>query len=398
MGLKRQITAARAMGAAMLLGRIEYLVLHVTSQCNARCRMCFNWDGMRARAKEESHSVSELVKLARSMRQLPQLTCSGGEPLLREDLPEIVQAFYEHSGTRFFSIPTNALRPDRVASMAEHFVNHCPDGFLNFCLPFHGVDAHFDDILGVPQAYKHFHDTWDVIQKLRARHANISCVLNFVMSKFNYGSWREALDRAMTDYADAPIGVAYARGLTHEREASDVPLDEYRAAQEYLRQHKRQSKNFNPYVVMFDTIGELITTVVADVAAGNRRDIGCHAGRRLLVVYENGLVYPCEMLEVVGIPEGKSGETKPEDPCLGNLHDFDYDMAALLRTERARLLTRWIARHECACTWECAIYNRTIHSPSEVLKLAAAMTRRAVKRSGSERSASEAEPGNSSSG
>jgi len=366
----RQWAAAKSMARAALLGRIKYMILHVNSVCNAKCRMCFSWDGMMERWDAKGHSVENLIKMAKSMEPLPQLTVSGGEPLLRRDLPEIVQAFYDHAKTRFFTVPTNALKPDRVARLIDHFTEHCPKGFLNFCLPFHGDEEHFDDIMGVKGNFEKFKETYTVIQDRRAGHPNISCVLNFVMSKFNYTEYKNIIGMAEREFYEAPLGIAYCRGLTHERDATDVPLDIYQDAQRYLAERKRNHTRYNPYTIMFDTVGEQMATIISDVVTGKTTDLHCGAGRHFLVTYDNGDVYPCELLDVLGVPEAKGrDEQPPTHTCLGNLNDFDYDMNALLQSPPARKLVDWIATHDCACTWECAIYSKIVHSPKEIAQL-----------------------------
>ena len=47
--MSRHVQGVKSLGKAILLGKIKYLILYVTSACNAKCRMCFNWDGMRER-------------------------------------------------------------------------------------------------------------------------------------------------------------------------------------------------------------------------------------------------------------------------------------------------------------------------------------------------------------
>ncbi len=370
MAAMRHFEGAKQLGRAALLGKIKYVILHVNSVCTAKCRMCFTWDGMMERWDAKGHSLEDLEKLARSMNPLPQLTFSGGEPLLRKDMPQIVQTFYEQGGTRFFTIPTNSLKPDRVERMIQHFIEHCPKAFLNFCLPFHGTEEHFDDIMGVPGNYQKFRQTWEVVRKYRESHPNISCVLNFVMSKFNYTEYKNIIDLHEREYQDTPIGIAYCRGTTHERDATNVPVETYLEAQRYLGERRRNHTRYNPYTIMFDTVGEQLQVVIADVVRGERQDINCGAGKNFLVVYDNGAVFPCELLETVGMPKAKDGETPPTHESLGNLYDFGYDMNALLHSEHAEKLIKWIETHDCACTWECAIYSTLLHNNKDRMQLA----------------------------
>ena len=376
----RHIEGATRLAQAALLRRIKYMILHVNSVCNAKCRMCFSWDAMMERWDAKGHTVENLAKLAASMKPLPQLTVSGGEPTLRKDLPQILQVFYQNAGTRFFTCPTNSLKPDRVERTIDYFVEHCPRGFLNFCLPFHGDEEHYDEIMGVPGNFEKFNETYQLIQEKRKKHPNISCVLNFVMSKFNYGQYKSIIDMGVRKYSESPLGIAYCRGLTHERDATDVPVDIYLDAKRYLEARLSNHSRYNPYTIMFDTVGGQVATIIADVVTGERRDLKCGAGRNFIVVYDNGSVHPCELLEVVGIPGQKPGDgAPPQHAELGNLNDFGYDMKALLASPYARKLIDWIDTHECACTWECAVYSQIVHSPSGIAKLGAQVARYLAK-------------------
>jgi len=362
------LKAVGNMGRAILAGRAQYMILYVNSVCNARCRMCFNWDEMASRRNPKGLSVEQLAKLAKSVKPLPQLTLSGGEPLLRNDLDEIIADFYDKASTRFFTVPTNALLPENVGALAESFIHRSPHAFLNFCLPFHGVDDRFDDILGVPGAFEKFKQTVEVIRAKRKKASNISCTLNFVMSKFNFSHWRSIIDAAQAQYPDAALGIAYARGRTHEPDAVEVPVAQYQAAQDYLASFTKK-KGRNPYVLVHTAIGRQICAVVAGVAGGQIKNLGCGAGRRILVVYDDGSVYPCEMLELMFKTHKPEDQRLLDTVRLGTLADHDFDINRLLATDHARNVVQWIRSHDCACTWECAIYNKIVNSPKEIARL-----------------------------
>jgi len=381
--LKRHLAASKTMARASVLRKIKYMILHVNSVCNAKCRMCFSWDGMMDRWDAKGQSLEELTRLAQSMDPLPQLTCSGGEPLLRQDLPDILKAFYDHANTRFFTLPTNSLMPDRVAALMDHFAENCPDGFLNFCLPFHGVEEHFDDVMGVPGNFQKFKETVSVIRARKATQPNVSILLNFVVSKFNADNYKEIIDLYDREYSDLSMGIAYARGITHEPDATDVPVQAYVDAQAYLTSLRKNHTRSNPYTLLFDSIGDQFAVIVSEVAQGVRKDLACGAGRNFIVVYDNGAVFPCELLEAVGIPAAVGDEKQHTEPSLGNLADFNYDMKALLKSDPAQSVVKWIKTHDCACTWESAIFSKIVHSPTEVVKLGANAARYMLKERGS---------------
>lgn len=72
-------------------GRVLSAYLHVTQRCNLQCAGCYSLDAQRntladAPLAQIKHAIDELAAAG-----VMQLVVSGGEPFLREDLPEIVE-------------------------------------------------------------------------------------------------------------------------------------------------------------------------------------------------------------------------------------------------------------------------------------------------------------------
>jgi MoaA/NifB/PqqE/SkfB family radical SAM enzyme len=306
--------------------------------------------------------LKEIDTLTQSLTFLPQLTLSGGEPLLRDDISEIVTLFYKNSGTRFFSVPTNALSPDRIKNFIERFRVDCPDGFLNFCLPFHDTGEKHDTIMGVPGAFEKLHETYKVIEFYHHNHDNISCLLDYVMSRHNYRNYEEIFRYAESRFGSFPVGPSFCRGRPKDRESTDFPPESYHAAIQYLLSKQRRSNRFNPYTLMFETIGRQMSDTVMRVKDGSLKDLKCRAGKNMIVIYWNGDIVPCEL---IGMQGTFSGFPPPSDTC-GNLRDYDCNLAELMQSPEATRLLDWIKTEQCVCTWECAIYNRIMHSPREL--------------------------------
>lgn len=96
-------------------------LLEVTSRCNLKCRFCFA-NGGRA---EEDPSLEEMKESIRDIvRQCgqPLLQLSGGEPTLREDLPELVR-YAKEAGCSYVQVNTNGIRlakePEYAKRLAE---------------------------------------------------------------------------------------------------------------------------------------------------------------------------------------------------------------------------------------------------------------------------------------
>lgn len=96
-------------------------LLEVTNRCNLRCRYCFANGG----SGNDEPSLEELKDAIREIvRQCgqPLLQLSGGEPTLRDDLPELIR-FAKEAGCSYTQVNTNGIRltrePDFARQLAE---------------------------------------------------------------------------------------------------------------------------------------------------------------------------------------------------------------------------------------------------------------------------------------
>lgn len=87
----------------------------VTYRCNARCTMCNRY---KCPSKPDEELSLETIK------KLPKMyftNITGGEPFIREDLPDIVRELYKKSDR--IVISTNGFFTDRIIKLCEEFPN-----------------------------------------------------------------------------------------------------------------------------------------------------------------------------------------------------------------------------------------------------------------------------------
>lgn len=102
--------------------RIEYLRLSVTERCDLRCKYCLPGDYTAAPSPQWLNPV-ELERLVGLFVDLGvgHVRLTGGEPLVRRELPEIVERLGAIDGLHDLSLSTNAVR---LASMAPRLAAH----------------------------------------------------------------------------------------------------------------------------------------------------------------------------------------------------------------------------------------------------------------------------------
>ena len=79
----------------------------------------------------------------------------------------------------------------------------------------------------------------------------------------------------------------------------------------------------------------------------------CYAGTLIGVIYANGEVYPCEILE------------KP----IGNLKEYDMSLKELWGSSKAKNIRNWIRVNKCYCTHECSQTVNILFNPKYYPKL-----------------------------
>jgi MoaA/NifB/PqqE/SkfB family radical SAM enzyme len=156
--LMRAVAANRA-GAVPHPAWCTYVV---TDRCNARCGMCDSW---RLRPTAEL-SVAEVDELFSRIGRLDVVRLTGGEPFLRDDLPEIAEAITTRSRPRVLHVTTNGSRPERVEAFARGFRR---PRRLRVMVSFDGLAAEHDRSRGANVTFDRALDTVRRLARQRDR-------------------------------------------------------------------------------------------------------------------------------------------------------------------------------------------------------------------------------------
>lgn len=89
----------------------DNLRISVTDRCNIRCFYCMPEDGVRFQPRQEILSFEEITRFVRIAAGLgiTKLRLTGGEPLVRKDLPQLVEMLGSVPGIRDIALTTNAV-------------------------------------------------------------------------------------------------------------------------------------------------------------------------------------------------------------------------------------------------------------------------------------------------
>ena len=91
--------------------------ISVTDKCNFRCTYCMPAEGLEWLGRAEILSFEEISRLVDVLARLgvDEVRLTGGEPLVRRDLPLLVEMLAHTEGVRDLSLTTNGVLLDRLA-------------------------------------------------------------------------------------------------------------------------------------------------------------------------------------------------------------------------------------------------------------------------------------------
>jgi MoaA/NifB/PqqE/SkfB family radical SAM enzyme len=338
-----------------------YLVYFVTPHCNCRCKMCFNSEVIDQAGSRRVLSLEEIAAAARGFPGLHHLNLSGGEPFLRQDLTEIPPLFYRHSGARFITVATNSSLPEKVERDLEQICRRCPDAWIRLNQSLDGIGERHDAIRGRPGLFDSVLELNRRLARLRRRVPNLTVAVIAVLSGHNRDHILDLIAYAYRHLEFDDLGVLFARGRTREPADREADADDYWRAQEACAARMRERSGHRSlagraYAAVHRTSAELLQTVISE----DRYVTPCTAGRRMVVMDDQGGLQPCEVLQ--HLLDRRNAPFSSAD--LGNIRDFEFSIQEALASQRARDITRYVVESKCYCSYECAMAANVLYTPA----------------------------------
>src|SRR6266568_250113 len=163
--------------------RLKTVIFFVTSVCNAKCRTCFYWEELNQRG---DLTWDEIRKVSETLPSFTDLWLSGGEPLLRKELTEIIRLFRVNNGIRWVNLPTNGLLPERTAEWVARLSTENPELQLDVNVAVDGLYEMQDSIRAVPGNFVKTLATLEALQPCRSRFPRLRVNVNTVICAENF--------------------------------------------------------------------------------------------------------------------------------------------------------------------------------------------------------------------
>jgi len=272
----RELEAAGRWIANTITGKPWAISIEVTHNCNANCKHCDKGERIK---NEKQATPQEYYQIYKGIKPLV-VQISGGEPLMRKDILDIVRVFANPGHLPYIVFVTNAglLTMEKYDQLKEAGVD-------KFSISIDFPDERHDKNRNIPGLFKHLND---LIPQIMARGNNDVTMITCVTSK-NYPYLLENL-HLVQDWGACLNFSMYTAGRTGDKSlliTSDEDKAAFRKVIDQLIEEKRNgscifsSENIlNRYYQFFEN----------GAKAG-----GCKVGIRSLVVNPDGTVCPCAM-------------------------------------------------------------------------------------------------------
>jgi MoaA/NifB/PqqE/SkfB family radical SAM enzyme len=336
------------------------LTFSVTNLCQSRCKTCNIWrlyhEHPDRRYKELT--LDEIEKIFRSLGKVFFFNVSGGEPFLRNDLPDIFDRAMEYLRPRILHIPTNGIAVDRIEIFTRRILESMRQrrykAPLTIKPSLDGVGKQHDEIRGVKGNWERLLETVKRLKALAQEFPNLHVELGTVVSNFN----KRNLDE-IEAFAHS-LGVeSYRNEIAEQREEffnigdHITPTgEEYAELMKGFAEKIRKSlKKKRLLARVTESLRLVYYELAARIVLEQRQVIPCYAGISNVHLTPYGDLWPCCVL----------GYAKP----LGNVREMNYNFWSVWHSEEASKVRQSIKNTECACPLANQAYSNIIsHTPS----------------------------------
>jgi len=327
---------------------LNTLIFFITSRCNSRCLGCFNWKNLN---QGNDLTLFEINKISKKMPKIKHILFSGGEPLLRTDLPEICQIFKKNNHIKSVSIPSNGLIPNLYQTIIRNILNKNPDLIVGIHFSLDGLKNTHDTLRGVPGNFEKLIESVKLTNKLKKKYPLLTVTINSVISNKNYQECANLIKFVKTLQVDSHTFDLLRGSIKPSVDLKLPPIEEIKKINELrIKTRKYYLRNANFWHRLFSISKEyyLIHSQM-EVLKGRKIPFNCLAGRVAMVVNYDGKIALCEML-----------------PFIGDLREENYDFKKVWNSKSAKMQRESIFNHQCDCTHICFLSLTIDHSPQTV--------------------------------
>ncbi len=336
------------------LGNPERLTLwiHLTHACNLHCVHC---DVDAGTPKKEELTPSEIETCVKdSLRIAPgiDLDLTGGEPLLRKDIFEILDRLTTIPHVEISLLTNGTLIDEEIASrLSEYFTKK--SGLRAIQVSLDGASKHSHEFIRGVNTFERTLEGITLLRKFKCE-VEVACILTSLSIK-EFNQYLEIMAQLGVSRVQTPVIKPIGRAVHLEDKGYFCSqLNAARALFEILKGNDQKKRELVINLFLSDLISMVLST---------GKIIKCAAGTHALCVESNGDVYPCPSF------------TEHASYNLGNVREQSlfhiYEASPLIQQFKKLSLPQAVEEcHRCEfryfCGGGCMVEN--LSSSGDILK------------------------------
>ena len=344
--LKRYLKMATGRPFAPIL-----LNILITSVCDMRCVHCFFTEELDDKARKKLQMTTQNVeRISETLgANLGVLIVAGGEPFTRKDLPEIARAFYKNNKLDAIVLMSNGQIQQRILPDVARILEECPKLNVTVALGIDGLKEDHESIRQKPGSWDIAIDTAHKLQALKTQYPRLDIQTCTCFMNSNQDRIFEWYDFLKYELKPDKVNINYIRPPSARPRELIIDKMRYDKLSHMISEDSRNAAIKNNYAgdagFFKAAIDVYMHDLIAKTAMDGRPHLQCWAGSAGAVIYDEGTLSSCEILDGVG-----------------NLRDYDWDFSKLwyspaMEARRDKVADGCFCTHESNCYYPSLPFN-----------------------------------------
>ena len=329
------------------------LIHFVTTRCNLKCHHCFYWKELN---KPGDMGFEEQAKMIRSLKHpLESALLTGGETFLFKEIADLCEVYSKENKTKNINLTTNGFTPKFIRDRAVDILSKVKSN-VHIQVSIDGIKEDHDKVRAMDGSFDKAIQTIKLLKELKNDYTNFSVNALTVLSNKNHFKLDQIMnlvnelgvDHAFelirgTDYFAVRPRLADVNPKTKE-EYGLPEFDDLEYIYEKLKDNYDVTHTRKNWLDLHRTVFLSKMEMAVKILKKQAPLMECQAGNLIGVVYPDGNIGVCELLE--------TGD---------NIKNYDYDFAKAWNSEKMDKLREKVKG--CFCTHGCFLQSTMYHSP-----------------------------------
>ncbi len=267
------------------------LTITITRRCNSRCVMCNIW---RLGRRHEELALDEITRFLDNplFSKLVELDLTGGEPFLRQDLPELIRYISRLkdrtvTNLKTVALASNGLLPEVVSRVVKEMLETIQGKFdLALVCSLDGLGEPHDRVRGVAGAYQKVRETLQRLQQIKEKSPNFWLGIKTTILPINW------------DQVPGLMQFSQEQGLFHILSPVLFTQERFRnlSSRETLDVLKTHGSSLIDLYSLEKLRNFYYSYVVMDTLKSGKRRVPCTAASDHFFIEGDGTVFPCPLV------------------------------------------------------------------------------------------------------